>query len=274
MRQRRLFRCLQVFRLALRAVKYWASQRGISSNVMGYLGGVNLAIMVAKICQLYPRAGERRAVQLHRRKRCRRLVCLLVESFCSLHPHAVCLTASPLGTHCILLDRLCASIRFMCPSVPPTEASTILVKFFILMKEWPWPRAIHLRVPEEHSMGLPVWDPRPGTRDSQALMPVITPAYPAMNSLYNVRRSTLEVGGEDGMQAQGAGPSSVGGSRNWGISWACGLSCWSKQRLGTTCGDTALWGLHGSGQWGRAARARVKSGRVIGSSGPACTRSK
>lgn len=78
--------------------------------------------------------------------------------------------------------------------LPPAEASTILVKFFILMKEWPWPRAIHLRVPEEHSMGLPVWDPRPGTRDSQALMPVITPAYPAMNSLYNVRRSTLEVG--------------------------------------------------------------------------------
>lgn len=53
-----------MFRLALRAVKYWASQRGISSNVMGYLGGVNLAIMVAKICQLYPRAGERWAKAL------------------------------------------------------------------------------------------------------------------------------------------------------------------------------------------------------------------
>ncbi|GIL71440.1 hypothetical protein Vretimale_2687 [Volvox reticuliferus] len=118
-----------VFRLALRAVKHWASLRGISSNVTGYLGGVNLAIMVAKICQLYPRA----------------------------------------------------------------EASTVLLKFFILLKAWPWPRAIHLRVPEDHSLGLPVWDPRPGTRDSLALMPVITPAYPAMNSLYNVQRSTLEV---------------------------------------------------------------------------------
>ncbi|KAG2433002.1 hypothetical protein HXX76_008729 [Chlamydomonas incerta] len=118
-----------VFRTALRAVKHWASLRGISSNVTGYLGGVNLAIMVAKICQLYPRA----------------------------------------------------------------EASTVLLKFFILLKAWPWPRAIHLRIPEEHSLGLPVWDPRPGTRDSLALMPVITPAYPAMNSLYNVQRSTLEV---------------------------------------------------------------------------------
>ncbi|KAG2448722.1 hypothetical protein HYH02_006078 [Chlamydomonas schloesseri] len=118
-----------VFRTALRAVKHWASLRGIASNVTGYLGGVNLAIMVAKICQLYPRA----------------------------------------------------------------EASTVLLKFFILLKAWPWPRAIHLRIPEEHSLGLPVWDPRPGTRDSLALMPVITPAYPAMNSLYNVQRSTLEV---------------------------------------------------------------------------------
>ncbi|KAG2498362.1 hypothetical protein HYH03_003621 [Edaphochlamys debaryana] len=118
-----------VFRLALRAAKHWASLRGISSNVTGYLGGVNLAIMVAKICQLYPKA----------------------------------------------------------------EASTILVKFFILLKAWPWPRAIHLRVPEDYPMGLPVWDPRPGMRDSLALMPVITPAYPAMNSLYNVQKSTLEV---------------------------------------------------------------------------------
>ncbi|GLC37322.1 hypothetical protein PLESTM_000568400 [Pleodorina starrii] len=128
-----------VFRLALRAVKHWASLRGISSNVTGYLGGVNLAIMVAKICQLYPRA----------------------------------------------------------------EASTVLLKFFILLKAWPWPRAIHLRVPEDHSLGLPVWDPRPGTRDSLALMPVITPAYPAMNSLYNVQRSTLEVmTGEFGAAAE------------------------------------------------------------------------
>ncbi|GFR45660.1 hypothetical protein Agub_g7072 [Astrephomene gubernaculifera] len=129
-----------VFRLALRAAKHWASLRGISSNVTGYLGGVNLAIMVAKICQLYPRA----------------------------------------------------------------EASTVLLKFFILLKAWPWPRAIHLRVPEEHSLGLPVWDPRPGTRDSLALMPVITPAYPAMNSLYNVQRSTLEV-----MTAEFAGAAEV-----------------------------------------------------------------
>lgn len=81
----------------------------------------------------------------------------------------------------------------ICQLYPRAEASTILIKLFILLKQWPWPRAIHLKAPEEHSLGLPVWDPRPGTRDSLALMPVITPAYPAMNSLYNVQRCTLEV---------------------------------------------------------------------------------
>lgn len=46
---------------------------------------------------------------------------------------------------------------------------------------------------EEHELGFPVWDPRKNPSDRTHYMPIITPAYPCMNSSYNVSSTTLEI---------------------------------------------------------------------------------
>jgi poly(A) polymerase len=45
---------LQQFQITLCAVKEWTRSRGLYSNVLGFLGGINVAILVAWICKRHP----------------------------------------------------------------------------------------------------------------------------------------------------------------------------------------------------------------------------
>ena len=144
------------FKLALRLIKMWCKNRGLYSNKLGYFGGVQLAILTARICQLYPRAA----------------------------------------------------------------ASTIVARFFKVLRIWielpaKWGPSAPIRLNTEgqerksdklgtdwESLDRSIWQPPPQeeqtsygkqTRRRADLLPVLTPAYPSMNSTYNVNHSTKRI---------------------------------------------------------------------------------
>lgn len=126
-----------------------ASERAIYSNVVGFLGGVAWAMLVARICQLYPNE----------------------------------------------------------------IAGGIVSRFFLIMLKWwvfnalffffpcthrskqyrQWPQPVVLKAILDGPLQVRVWNPKLYPGDRAHRMPIITPAYPSMNSTHNVSHSTHEV---------------------------------------------------------------------------------
>ena len=129
---------MKAFMFVVRFVRKWAKARGLYSNKLGYLGGVNYNIMVAMILQLYP-------------------------------------NSSP---------------------------SALLHRFFFVFKSWRWPNPVLLCAPynahQEDMLGgeKTVWSGQLQDRFGRVqrqIMPIVTPAYPAMNSSANVSKQTLQI---------------------------------------------------------------------------------
>ncbi|CAI2363154.1 unnamed protein product [Moneuplotes crassus] len=119
------------FQITLRCIKLWAKNRGIYSNIIGYLGGVSWAILVARVCQGYP----------------------------NLKPNK------------------------------------LLRKFFKMYLNWCWPDPILLCMIKDSSVEVKIsgfitkWDPN----SKKNVMPIITPAFPAFNSTFNVSHTTKDI---------------------------------------------------------------------------------
>lgn len=75
---------------------------------------------------------------------------------------------------------------------PNDCAANLLRKFFLVFKSWRWPNPIMLTKPHDAGLGLAVWNAH-HVNNLRQVAPIITPAYPAMNSTLSVSRQTLQI---------------------------------------------------------------------------------
>ena len=71
--------------------------------------------------------------------------------------------------------------------------SMLVYSFFQLWDAWQWSTPVMLTPIVDEGHGLRVWDERVNKAERFQLMKIITPAYPAQNSTFNVTHSTLHV---------------------------------------------------------------------------------
>lgn len=86
----------------------------------------------------------------------------------------------------------------VCQLYPYSAPSHLVNRFFRLYHQWNWSVPVVLcRIVEPRDVpgmtGFKVWNPKTNPADKQHVMPVITPAFPAMNSTHNVTETTKRI---------------------------------------------------------------------------------
>ncbi|KAG3077533.1 hypothetical protein PI124_g18807 [Phytophthora idaei] len=84
-------------------------------------------------------------------------------------------------------------VAFVCQLYPNAEPAKIFVRFFQVLSEWQWPQPVMLNMIYDSGLGFDMWDPRQSVFDRSHIMPIITPAYPHMNSSVQVSQPTFSV---------------------------------------------------------------------------------
>lgn len=72
---------------------------------------------------------------------------------------------------------------------PNATGSTIVSKFFWIIKQWNWPSPVMLKNIDPGNGKEKVWNPQIYGGDRKNIMPIITPAYPSMCATYNISKS-------------------------------------------------------------------------------------
>lgn len=203
-----------VFRSVLRFIKIWASKRAIYSNVMGYLGGVSWAILTARICQLFPNLNPLAMVQKFftfyslwkwpSPLRMESLSCSSssVDPLRIFNPRQIVSSAkidnplTPVASSSVdsalvfgpsaplsLPSAPCSNSVVPTSRDPPSTDSVVPTR-----RDAPSTELAFWTNRDPPCNDLAVWSSRDHPND---LMPILTPAYPSMNSTYNVSTATL-----------------------------------------------------------------------------------
>jgi len=128
----------ETYRVGLRLLRFWAKERGLYGNKVGFPGGFAWSVMLARVCQMFPEDGAAK----------------IMKNFFKT-----------------LRDRTWEPTKPLCLVEVKKQEAVFGTKI---------------------GPAFEVWGDQPLTEEGN-LMPVITPAFPSMNSTFNVTKSTRQM---------------------------------------------------------------------------------